>query len=124
MTPELRVVGDISTMANYNYDLGFLINRYELAKRMRDETDFTVIYDNTKAYYIKLELPYVRDESFDLIRKKSEVPKHTLMVYKSGKVTQSGPGFELMKICYDKFRTEICRLRPYIERKTGEITQN
>ena len=117
ITPNLKVINITSTMANYNYDLGFLINRYEMAKRMRDETDFTVIYDNTKAYYIKLELPYVRDESFERIRKKNEVPKHTLMVYKSGKVTQSGPGFEQMKICYDKFRTEILRLRPYIERK-------
>lgn len=117
ITPDLKVIGDKLIMANYNYDLGFLINRDELAQRIRNETEFTVIYDNSETYYIKIELPYIRDESFDLIRKKPKIPKHTLLIYKSGKVTQSGPGFDLMKICYDKFRTEICRLRPYIERR-------
>jgi TATA-box binding protein (TBP) (component of TFIID and TFIIIB) len=114
---DLEVLDSKLIMTNYNYDLGFLINRDELAERLKNETDFTVIYDNSETYYIKVEYAYIRDETFSRIRKKPKTPKHTILIYKSGRVTQSGPGYELMKGCYDKFRTEIARLRPYIERK-------
>ena len=124
ITSDLNITGNKLIMTNYNYDLGFLINRDELAQRLKNETNFVVIYDNSVNYYIKIELPYIRDESFDKIRKKPKVPKHTILVYKSGKVTQSGPGYDLMKICYDKFRIEICKFRPYIERKINFETMD
>jgi len=117
LVKDLEVVNNTLILTNYNYWLGFGIDRDKTAEYLKNETDFTVIYDNSEAYYIKIEYAYVRDETFDKIRKKPGTPKHTILIYKSGRVTQSGPGFSLMKDCYDKFRTEMLRLRPFIERK-------
>lgn len=120
---DLNVVSKKLIMTNYNYELGFPILRDELATRLKQETDFTVIYDNSETYYIKIEYAYVRDESFAYIRKKPKIPKHTILVYRSGNVTQSGPGPELMKDCYDKFRTAVQNLRPFIERKIVDVEE-
>ncbi len=117
LVKDLEVLNNTLILTNYNYFLGFGINRDETAERLKNETDFTVIYDNSVTYYIKLEYAYIRDESFSKIRKKPEISKHSFLIYKSGRVTQSGPGYDLMKTVYDKFRTEMLRLRPFIERK-------
>jgi len=113
-------------MANYNYDLGFEINRSEFVNQLRQDDNFNVIYDNSLRYYITVEVPYTRDESFKTIRKKSKAPKHTFLVYKSGHVTQSGPGGQLMKEVYEKFRTAVNKFK-HLARKEGteseEVTE-
>lgn len=42
-------------------------------------------------------------------------PLTLVVIYKSGSVTQSGPGGELMHRAYCEFMTLIVQLRPYIE---------
>lgn len=110
-----------STMTNYNYYLGFKINRPELVQQILLHTNFKAIYDNTKQSCVKLELPYQRDESFMDIRKKKEETKHSFQVHRSGKVTQSGPNPELMKPVYEYFRDFICKVKDLVMYEDDEV---
>lgn len=116
---KINVNSIISTMTNYNYSLGFTVNRPVLAK-LAAKTKFTPIFDNTsKQPSVKLELVYQRDESFSGIRKKKE-SKHTIQIHRSGNTTQSGPSSALMKPVYEYFMTFIMEVRHLINNDLTE----
>ena len=60
-------------------------------------------------------MPYKLPEGQKSLRKKDKVPCHTFIVYKSGIVTQSGPGEELMEEVYYKFMGIIKDILPQIK---------
>ena len=96
-------------MTNYNFSLGFEIDRDQLAQEVQAKTKFKAYYDKTVNYAVKLTMPYIRDENFKFIKKKkSEKYRFVIQVYKSGKITFTGPSPELMAPVYKYFREFIC----------------
>jgi hypothetical protein len=115
ITPDFTIKKTITVMTNYNYNLGFKINRTALVKQVIAKTNFDCLYDNSKQYHVKLLLPYERDESFEGLKKKKKKNNHSLQIYKSGNVTQSGPNENLMRPVYEYFRKFICEVRHLID---------
>jgi TATA-box binding protein (TBP) (component of TFIID and TFIIIB) len=108
-------------MTNYNYGLGFKVNRAELAKFAATNSTFKPEYDNTtRQPMVKLIMAYERDETFNNIRKKKKENKHTIQVHASGKVTQSGPRPELMRDIYNYFMEFIEKFKIHM----ANITDN
>jgi hypothetical protein len=118
----LQITSVTQTMTNYNYDLGFQVNRVELAKWAGICTKFKPYYDNTtRQPAVKLTLSYLRDDSFSNIRKKKKDTKHTIQVHKSGKVTQSGPRPNLMEEVYNLFMDFVVGNRSKIAMNPDEV---
>jgi hypothetical protein len=105
-TRPLKVKEVYKVMVNYNYDLGFTVNRFELARRMNGLNGFFARYTNSVEHNVTVELPY-EVTGRKKIRKKNKIPCHTFLIYMSGLVTQSGPGEELMRDAYYKFYDTI-----------------
>lgn len=103
-TPMPKIIFINDAMVNYNYSLGFPINRSKLASCIRGYNGFMSRYDNAVEHNVTVELPY---KSYIPTNKKGKVPRHTFLVYRSGIVTQSGRGGEAMKKAYYKFREAI-----------------
>ncbi len=110
----LEVVEVQKAMVNYNYDLGFQVSRQELARRIKGMNGFFSRYINAIEHNVSIELPYEVTDENKKMRKRAKRPCHTFLVYKSGLVTQSGPGEELMKDAYNLFKRTIMELRPFI----------
>lgn len=97
-------------MVNYNFSLGFKINRGELATRINGVQEFKARYNNTLDYSVTIEHPH------DLVvNRKKESPRVTFTVYKSGILTISGPNREIIETIYEKFVGIIREIRPFIE---------
>lgn len=115
----LEIVEIQKVMVNYNYDLGFDINRWALAQRINGFNGFISRYNNTVDHSVTIELPYELGPNMKNPRRKNKVPCHIFIVYKSGLVTQSGPNEELMRDAYNQFNQTINQIRPLII-KLGE----
>lgn len=105
-------------MINFNYNLGFKIDLDNLCRYIKalPETSFVISYDNMMDHSGKITSAYKRTNDTK-IRKKNKKTKHTFIVYKSGIVTQSGPGGEVMEDIYNKFIQLIKDSRTVIENK-------
>jgi hypothetical protein len=95
-------------MVNYNYDLGFMINRARLAALInRPGTGFRCSYDILVHHTVTIRMTPVpeedEEEEVETGNKKKSKKDVKFMVYHSGKVTQSGPNEEINKKCYKKF---------------------
>jgi hypothetical protein len=101
-------------MVNYNYDLGFHIDRYQLLTRIDSLNGFYARYENVVEHNVTIELPYDVPPNHRAMRRKNKHPCHTFLVYMSGLVTQSGPGEELMREAYYRFNATINSIREYI----------
>lgn len=90
---ELKVLNLKEAMINYNYDLGFSINRWELFSLFSDleYMGFYCNYNNSINY------------SVIIIYKDNDNNFHTIIVYKSGLVTQSGKKIEQIERLYNIF---------------------
>ncbi|HSW76822.1 MAG TPA: hypothetical protein VLG50_07240 [Candidatus Saccharimonadales bacterium] len=78
-------------MVNYNYNLGFRINRDELDRLINGRNGLCSYYDNALSNSVTIELPYNQPLDYMAKKIKKKIPHHTFLVYKSGAVTQSGP---------------------------------
>lgn len=114
ISQPLQIEDVCTAMVNYNYDLGFDIKRYELVTRISGLNGFYARYNNSIEHNVTIELPYDVPEKHRTLRRKNKKPCHTFLVYKSGLVTQSGPGKELMRDAYYLFMTTILQIREYI----------
>ena len=114
ITRPLGITRIQKAMVNYNYDLGFSINRIELARQINGLNGFFARYSNSAEHNVTIELPYVVPEEHKNLRRKNKKPCHTFLIYKSGLVTQSGPGEELMKDAYYRFNETINSIREHI----------
>ena len=102
-------------MINYNYDLGFMINRQMLVTMINREkgSPFLARHENLIDHNVTVEYPI---ESLRHVKKKGKNPCCTILVYGSGLVTQSGPSEEIMRQVYDQFNDIIRQIRPYVEK--------
>jgi hypothetical protein len=102
-------------MVNYNYSLGFEVDRQMLNMYIDQQYGFISRYDNALSTCVTIELPYNPPAGTLIKRRKTKIPHHTFLVYKSGSITQSGPGGVLMRDAYYLFMNVISQLKPYIE---------
>ena len=98
-SPDLRIMNLQKYMLNYNYNLGFEIDRLGLAKLFEEHETIFVTYDNGIDHAVKLEIPYDSDPS-EFSGKRKKVPKITFIIHRSGAVTQSGPNEERIADSY------------------------
>lgn len=101
-------------MVNYNYSLGFEVDRARLNEAIDGQNGFISRYNNALATSVTIELPYEPPAGTAIKRRKNKIPHHTWLVYKSGSVTQSGPGGGLMRDAYYLFMNTMAQLEPYI----------
>lgn len=102
-------------MVNYNYSLNFEVDRERLNQYIDGKNDFISRYNNALATSVTIELSYEPLTNTGIKRRKNKIPHHTFLVYRSGSVTQSGPGGELMKQAYYLFMCTIMELKPFIQ---------
>ena len=117
IVPPIGVIEVQKIMVNYNYDLGFGINRWNLFNKINGLNGFAARYNNASDHSVTVELPYVVPEGMKINRRKDKVHCHIFIVYKSGLVTQSGPNQELMKGAYELFNQTINEIRGDIIRQ-------
>jgi hypothetical protein len=108
-SPSLKQLNKV--MVNYNYDIGFEVDRKKLVSVIDGVNGFTASYENTLQHNVTIVLPY--ENTSGKARKRS---CHTFIVYRSGFVTQSGPDEERMKEAYELFFSTIREIRPLIEK--------
>lgn len=101
-------------MVNYNYSLGFEIDRDRLNQFIDGQNGFVSRYNNALSTSVTIELPYEPPSDSAIKRRKGKIPHHTFLVYRSGSVTQSGPGGKLMEEAYYLFINTIISIIPFI----------
>jgi len=105
-------------MVNYNYSLGFEVDRSKLNQFIDGQHGFISRYNNALASSVTIELPYDPPAGTSIKRRKNKIPHHTFLVYRSGSVTQSGPGGPLMRDAYYLFMQIISYLKLHIQYTT------
>lgn len=103
-TEDIKIINMYEAMVNYNYNLGYKINRDKLHLLIDGVNGFSSNYDNALVNNVTIELQY---ECNFMIKKNTKVPHHTFLVYHSGAVTQSGPNIKLCKEAYILFMKTI-----------------
>jgi len=101
-------------MVNYNYSLGFQVDRQALNLHMDGVNGFISRYNNALRDSVTIDLIYEPLADSTIKRRKNKIPHHTFLIYRSGSVTQSGPGGQLMKDAYYLFMNTILEIRPLI----------
>ena len=88
---DLAIYKTNEVMVNYNYNLGFRVNRDRLNELIDGKNGLYSHYDNALVNSVTVELPY--DTLLDYTSKKLKrgISHHTFLIYGSGAVTQSGP---------------------------------
>lgn len=111
---DIEISKVLAAMTNINYDLGIEINM-DVCAMLLNEEGYCVIYDNkySRPKFIKIEIPYMRESTSDM-KKGKVIACHTIMIFKTGKVTQSGPTIELMEPIYNDVREFVIRNREKI----------
>lgn len=112
--PSLHVTEYYEAMVNYNYYLGFEVDRFQLNNAIDRRYGFISRYNNALSNSVTVELPYEPVNNKNSKRRKNKIPHHTFLIYKSGAVTQSGPGGDLMKEAYYLFMNTIKEIEPHI----------
>lgn len=118
ITRPLEIDQIYTAMVNYNYDLGFGVNRSKLAAMISGYNGFSSKFENGTEHNVTIWLPYSLEDAGKTLRSKLKKPKHTFLVYRSGLVTQSGPGGVLMKDAYLKFNQAINEIKQLIIAET------
>jgi hypothetical protein len=99
----IREVPDVikirTVMRNYNYSLGFKINRWLLREAVNGVDGFIASYNNSTQHHVKVELPFEEHEYENIVtdkKKSKKIKYHSFFIYKSGIVTQSGRKLKYM----------------------------
>lgn len=77
-------------MVNYNFNLGFKVNRSILNDLIDGRNGFYSNYDSSLVHCVTVELPYEKKLEFTAKKIKKKIPHHTFLIYNSGAVTMSG----------------------------------
>jgi len=121
ITEPLTISRVDQAMVNYNYNLGFSVDRAALTAKINGLNGFFARFDNAMTNAVTVELPYETDRNNGIKRRNKDVPHHTFLVYKSGAVTQSGPGPDLMKDVYYLFMASISEIKDSIIYKEPQL---
>lgn len=119
---QVQVTSVDEVMVNYNFNLGFQVDRVALNSLMDGRNGFVSRYNNALSTPVTIELPYEIDEPEEnkegpTKRKKNKVPKMSFLCYRSSSITYSGRGVENMRDPYYLFMQTLSELRPFIEYK-------
>lgn len=119
---QLKCENIYKAMVNYNYHLGFKIDRQHL-KNIFDRVDgeWCARYDPRLDHTVTIQIPYEVPAKLKFMRKKDKVHCHTFMVQKSGVVTQSGPDEEMMEEAYYNFMNVIRKNIDYVQQKEMQV---
>jgi hypothetical protein len=98
-------------MVNYNYALGYEINRYKLYECMNGRNGFIASFDSLSDCHCSIHLP-LKDTNIQ--RRGSKIPQISFMVYKSGRVTLSSNGSQATKDAYELFMSTIQEIKELI----------
>ena len=93
-------------MMNYNFDLGYRVNRHQFNRAIGGKNGFISKYDNKMDYAVTVQLPYYSGERAKYMKKKKKQPCFTFMIFYEGSVTFTGPG-QYMKECYNLFMETV-----------------
>lgn len=119
---ELNIDKINEVMVNYNYNLGFKVNRDKLNQLIDGRNGLYSHYDSSLVYCVTVELPYEQILDYTAKKIKKEIPHHTFLIYSSGAVTQSGPcsstqpgrGSTIMEEAYNIFINTINEIKDEI----------
>ncbi len=114
-TDPIGIEDVCDVMINYNYSVGFRINRFLLNKYIDGKNGFISRYNNEFTYGVTIELPILGSSINN--RKKNKTYCHTFLCYISGRITQSSSESATRKDAYELFMNTIMELRPLIEYK-------
>lgn len=106
----LRFLSATPRMANYNYSLGFRVDRIQLKLCIRGLYGFVPRYDNGYDGSVIIDLPYDADEP----RKEKKVPHHTFTTHMTGSVTQCSPAWDKRVEAYNIFMRAINEIKSQI----------
>ena len=103
------------SMANYNYELGFKINRRKLVQALKEEADYGcyVEFDNVSKTYVSIKFP---SEPSPYITRKGKEWFETFSIQHSGCIKQSGTLPEIMEQCYLQLMIDIIKLGDIIKK--------
>lgn len=110
---ELKNIDE--AMVNYNFSLGFEVDRAKLNQYIDGINGFISRYNNALATSVTIELPYTPSITSSIKRRKNKVPHVSFLCYRSGSITMSGPGGTIMYDSYYLFMNTISELQTYIE---------
>ena len=117
---QVQITGIEVTMRNFDFHLGFKVNRARLAQLMNGRNGFITIYKAgiTNGVSVKALINPEPDEieytpSGKVKRKKPKT--HSFIVFGSGSVIQSGKHFDKMEAIYYKFRDTILEIEDEIK---------
>jgi hypothetical protein len=104
---------DQKAMTNYNFGLGFHLKRPVLAQLFDQHPEFSADFDNMRNQNVMIELPYFsRDKN---ICRKNPASAVKLIVYKTGKVTLTGPIEAINDKVFVEFVNYVKIIRKQIE---------
>lgn len=101
-------------MKNFNFNLGHEVDRFTLNQLMDGRNGMLSRWQQTLSAHTTVELPYEPQPSIVAKRRKGRVSKISFLIYKSGSVTMSGPGGEIMEQGYNLFMRTINEIREQI----------
>ena len=110
----LKIINDKIVMCNYNYNVGFKIYRNRLNEIFNNIKIKDVYIEN----FFNNDLNPVATIRF-YINKDGVEKKHSFLVYKTGSITQSGPGDEDMEYFYNIFMNILHENKDYVEWVSG-----
>lgn len=109
---NLAIRDSYIAMCNYNFDMGFKINLRKLKSFLNNYPDIIVIYERMEHHNLKINIPYKRTNT-NVKDKKSIF--HSFTVQCSGKISQSGPGREMMEPVFERIYNLLKNNRNEIE---------
>jgi len=121
---ELNLIRINEIMLNHNYSLGFEIDRQilnDIINRYGKTSNYKSNFNNMLQPYVKIEIEYTYDTTQGVNRKPNKVGKDTVMVYRTGSITQSGSTMERTKKIYYEFCDII--LNNYFEVKICDLPE-
>lgn len=112
-----------SIMINNHYNVGFSINRRKLDQYIKNHPEHDLISScqNNKDKEVTIKLAYdIPDELKPYITTDSNKKNFVkFKIYRSGKITQSGPSIEINRVAYYKLMELMVDIRPLIRRKSS-----
>lgn len=99
VTESLSISRVGRAMVNYNYHLGFKVDRLQLTKLLV-EKGMAADYLNTVRTHVTIEICGERSDDINVVRRDAQYDKQSILIYLSGNVMHSGPGGHAMEMYY------------------------
>lgn len=110
----LTVLDHEIVMCNYNYNLGYKVNKDVLKSCFNRRDGFMARQNKATSDCVTIELPYTPGRTI-VKRKRNKIPHHTFIVYGTGSVTQSGPFGKISEMAHESFMSIIKRFEDEIK---------